>query len=52
MNASASGCQLIPGLLSFGDVPEISSRIARALGVWEVGGKDQLMNPQWAEKAL
>jgi dienelactone hydrolase len=52
INASASGCQLIPGLLQFGDVPEISSLIAPRPCVWEIGAKDQLMKPDWAEKAL
>ncbi len=52
INASASGCQLIPGVLQFGDVPEISSLIAPRPCVWEVGTRDELMKPDWAEKAL
>jgi dienelactone hydrolase len=47
-----SGCQLIPGLLEFGDVPEISSLIAPRPCVWEVGDRDELIKPDWAEKAL
>jgi dienelactone hydrolase len=52
LNASVSGCQLIPGLLNYGDVPEISSLIAPRPCVWEVGSKDGLIKPDWAEKAL
>ena len=41
INSSASGCQLIPGILQYGDVPEISSLIAPRPCVWEIGAKDQ-----------
>ena len=37
------GAQIIPGLLRFGDVPEISSLIAPRPCLWEVGTRDPLM---------
>lgn len=37
------GAQIIPGLLKFGDVPEISSLIAPRPCLWEVGTRDPLM---------
>ena len=37
------GAQVIPGLLKFGDVPEISSLIAPRPCLWEVGTRDDLM---------
>ena len=37
------GAQVIPGLLKFGDVPEISSLIAARPCMWEVGKQDELM---------
>jgi dienelactone hydrolase len=46
------GAQIIPGLLNFGDVPEIGSLIAPRPCVWEVGSKDNLIAPKWAEEAL
>ncbi|HEX4148892.1 MAG TPA: alpha/beta hydrolase family protein [Pirellulales bacterium] len=52
LNVSVSGCQSIPGLLNYGDVPEISALIAPRPCVWEVGVKDGLIKPDWAEKAL
>jgi dienelactone hydrolase len=45
------GAQVIPGLLEYGDVPEIASLIAPRPCVWEVGNKDGLINPKWADKA-
>jgi len=47
-----AGCQAIPGLLQYGDVPEIGSLIAPRPCVWEVGSRDSLISPAWAEKAL
>jgi dienelactone hydrolase len=41
------GAQVIPGLLPFGDVPEIASLIAPRPSLWEVGRKDALMVPRW-----
>ena len=46
------GAQVIPGLLRYGDVPEIGSLIAPRPCVWEAGSKDGLISPEWAENAL
>jgi dienelactone hydrolase len=46
------GAQVIPGLLEYGDVPEIGSLIAPRHCVWEIGAKDSLMAPKWVDKAL
>jgi len=48
----AGGCQTIPGLLAYGDVPEIASLIAPRPCLWEVGTRDSLIAPEWAEAAL
>lgn len=45
------GAQVIPGLLSYGDVPEIGSLIAPRPAVWEAGTKDSLIEPKWAAEA-
>src|SRR5438552_11081573 len=45
------GAQVIPGLLRYGDVPEIGSLIAPRPCVWEVGSRDRLISPKWAEEA-
>ena len=41
------GAQVIPGLLEFGDVPEIGALIAPRPAVWEVGQRDGLMVKDW-----
>ena len=46
------GAQVIPGLLLYGDVPEIGALIAPRPCVWEVGSRDGLVSPTWADKAL
>ncbi|MBI2808830.1 MAG: acetylxylan esterase [Planctomycetes bacterium] len=46
------GAQIIPGLLKFGDVPEIASLIAPRECVWEVGARDGLIDATWAEEIL
>ena len=46
------GAQIIPGLLRYGDVPEISSLIAPRPCLWEVGQRDSLMVKDWIEPAL
>jgi dienelactone hydrolase len=46
------GAQVIPGLLNFGDVPEIASLIAPRPCLWEVGKRDALMVKEWIEPAL
>jgi dienelactone hydrolase len=47
-----AGCQAVPGLLEYGDVPEIGSLIAPRPCLWEVGSRDGLIDPKWAEAAL
>jgi len=46
------GAQVIPGLLEYGDVPEIGSLIAPRPCVWEIGSEDSLIDPNWAQQAL
>jgi len=46
------GAQIIPGLLNYGDTPEIGSLIAPRPCLWEVGLHDGLISPQWADEAL
>lgn len=46
------GAQVVPGLLQYGDVPEISSLIAPRHAVWETGANDGLIVPGWSQKAL
>lgn len=46
------GAQVIPGLLQFGDTPEIASLIAPRSCLWEVGSQDKLLPPEWVEQAL
>jgi dienelactone hydrolase len=45
------GAQVIPGLLEWGDTPEIGSLIAPRPVIWEAGRQDKLMVPGWLEKA-
>lgn len=46
------GAQIIPGLLKYGDVPEIGALIAPRHAVWEAGLRDSLIKPDWANEAL
>ena len=46
------GAQIIPGLLQYGDVPEIASLIAPRPAVWEVGSRDGLVKQPWADEAV
>lgn len=46
------GAQVIPGLLEYGDVPEIAGLIAPRPAVWEVGAQDGLIDPEFAADAL
>jgi dienelactone hydrolase len=46
------GAQVIPGLLKYGDVPEIASLIAPRPCLWEVGLHDELMVKEWIPPAL
>ncbi len=45
------GAQVIPGLLEFGDVPEIAGLIAPRPALWEVGQRDGLMVKDWIPEA-
>jgi dienelactone hydrolase len=47
---AVSGCQIIPGLLEYGDVPEIGSLIAPRPCVWEAGLQDSLMKQPWCDE--
>ncbi len=46
------GAQVVPGLLEFGDTPEIGSLIAPRPCIWEIGSRDSLVVKDWAEKAM
>jgi dienelactone hydrolase len=50
--AYSCGAQVIPGLLEYGDVPEIGSLIAPRHCVWEAGSRDGLIKPKWADEAV
>lgn len=50
MSGSTAGCQVIPGLLNYGDMPEVAGLIAPRPCVWTVGETDRLLDPAWAEK--
>lgn len=45
------GAQVIPGLLQYGDVPEIAGLIAPRPALWEVGLRDGLMVKEWIKPA-
>ena len=47
-----AGCQVIPNLLTYGDVPEIGSLIAPRPCLWQVGSRDKLLDPEWVQTAL
>ena len=49
---SVGGCQVVPGLLQFGDVPEITGLIAPRPILWTCGKSDRHIEPEWAERAL
>jgi dienelactone hydrolase len=46
------GAQIIPGLLKYGDTPEIASLIAPRPCLWEAGTRDGLVDPKLAAEAL
>jgi len=48
---ASCGSQVIPGLLEWGDTPEIGSLIAPRPVIWEAGRQDTLMVAGWLEKA-
>jgi dienelactone hydrolase len=45
------GAQIIPGLLQYGDTPEIGSLIAPRPTIWEAGRRDPLAPQNWLEIA-
>lgn len=51
-NLYSCGAQVIPGLLKYGDVPEIGSLTAPRHCIWETGSQDKLIVPGWKEKAI
>jgi dienelactone hydrolase len=51
-NPYSCGAQIIPGLLRYGDTPEIASLIAPRTCLWEVGSRDGLLDPKLAADAL
>jgi dienelactone hydrolase len=52
LSRSIGGCQTIPGLLQFGDIPEIAGLIAPRPILWTVGERDKLIDRDWEHKAL
>ena len=46
------GGQVIPGLLRYGDIPEIGSLIAPRSCIWETGSQDGLIVQPWADNAM
>jgi dienelactone hydrolase len=46
------GAQIVPGLLQFGDTPEIASLIAPRHSLWEAGSRDSLATSKWADEML
>ncbi len=52
MGRYSCGAQVIPGLLNYGDVPEISSLIAPRPCLFEVGRQDKLMVEEWIPPAF
>lgn len=51
-NKYSCGAQVIPGLLKYGDIPEIASLIAPRWCLWIAGIQDGLIKPDWADRAL
>jgi hypothetical protein len=43
---------LIPGLLEYGDVPEISGLLAPRPCVWTIGSHDPHIAPTWLDRSL
>jgi dienelactone hydrolase len=52
LHGSIAGCQLIPGLFEYGDVPEISALIAPRHCLWECGAADPHVPADWIEPML
>jgi dienelactone hydrolase len=51
-NPYSCGAQIIPGLLKYGDTPEIASLIAPRPCLWEAGSRDALADPRFAAEAI
>jgi dienelactone hydrolase len=51
-NPYSCGAQVIPGLLKYGDTPEIASLIAPRPCLWEAGSRDGLVDPKLSADAL
>lgn len=49
-NRYSCGAQVIPGLLKYGDTPELGGLIAPRPCVWEIGSKDGLVIREWDAK--
>ncbi|HEX4149293.1 MAG TPA: alpha/beta hydrolase family protein [Pirellulales bacterium] len=52
MVGKTAGCQVIPGLLQYGDIPEIAGLIAPRPCVWQVGSRDPHLPADWTSAAL
>jgi dienelactone hydrolase len=52
VTGGGAGCQVIPNLLTYGDVPEIGGLIAPRPCLWQIGSRDSLLDPEWAKTAL
>ena len=51
-NRYACGAQVIPGLLKYGDVPEILSLVAPRTLLLETGTEDRLIDSEWAGRGM
>lgn len=49
-NRYSCGAQVIPGLLKYGDTPELGGLIAPRPCIWEIGSEDGLVIKGWDEK--
>ena len=49
-NRYSCGAQVIPGLLKYGDSPELGGLIAPRPCIWEIGSKDGLVIKSWDKK--
>ncbi|HEX4130597.1 MAG TPA: prolyl oligopeptidase family serine peptidase [Pirellulales bacterium] len=52
MEGKTAGCQVIPGLLKYGDIPEIAGLVAPRACLWEAGSTDPHVPADWAERAF
>lgn len=46
------GAQIIPGLLNYGDIPDIGALIAPRRVIWEIGSRDGLIRQPWADEGI